>query len=227
MSITNLPTLTKVTFRHSDGSEGTFFMREGGNPADYIATTSTVVRTESATFEHAAKAQEVAAHLPGKWSILSAWPDDPRSPFYLHRADGLTLFLHLTDTYQSKGKGHASYQRPQGAKGERLDLYAPNGGSRVEDPSIHFALTKTAEQIAKDITRRLLPEAHEVHALALRAVDASAAYAKREEQAKALAARHYAALGAWGLSVHQNGSSIDVRGYLSPEQFERLLAQLS
>jgi hypothetical protein len=215
--------LTLVTIRNADGGTGSFYMRDGGNPADY--TSALVIKTESATFNFAKQSQEIAAHLPGQWEIAPAWNEDPESPFYLIRDDGLQLFLRLTDTYQYRGKGSASYSRPKDSRGRYVSIY--DDGKTVLEPGIGFALTKTPEEIAKDITRRLIPEAERVHALALRAVESANAYVVQEAKSKELAQKHYNALHEWGLYVRDNGGSVRVEGYLSPEQFEKLLARLT
>jgi len=215
--------LTLVTVQNADGGTGSFYMRDGGNPSDY--TSAQVIKTESATFNFAKQSQEIAAHLPKEWEIAPAWPDDPKSPFYLTRDDGLQLFLRLTDTYREKDKGSASYSRPKDSQGRYVSIY--DDGKSVREPSIGFALTKTPQEIAKDITRRLIPEAERVHVLALRAVESSNAHAVQEAKAKELAKKHYNALHDLGLYVYNNGGSVRVEGYLSPEQFEKLLARLT
>lgn len=215
--------LTLVTVRNADGGTGSFYMRDGGDPSKY--TSSEVIKTESATFIFAKQSQEIAAHLFGEWEIAPAWPDDPKSPFYLTRDDGLQLFLRLSDTYREKGKGSASYCRPKDSSGRYVTIY--DNGKLVMEPVIGFAITKTPQEIAKDIIRRLIPDAERVHVLALRAVESANAYAAQEAKAKELAQKHYNALHEWGLYVRDNGGSVRVEGYLSPEQFEKLLARLT
>jgi len=215
--------LTLVTIRNADGGTGSFYMRDGGNPSDY--TSAQVIKTESATFNFAKQSQEIAAHLPKKWEIAPAWPDDPKSPFYLTRDDGLQLFLRLSDTFRETNKGSASYCRPKDSRGRYVGIY--DDGKTVLEPNIGFALTKTPQEIAKDITRRLISDAERVHVLALRAVESANAYAIQEAKAKELAQKHYNTLHEWGLYVRDNGGSVRVEGYLSPEQFEKLIARLT
>jgi len=221
-----LPTLTRVFYNYA-GNEAAFYMRNGADPKTYCHLPAT--RTEPVTYTHAQRAADVAAALPGAWAIEAAHADDPASPFYLVRADGLRLFVRFTEGWGSKGKGSASYARLRGPKGERLHLYAPNGGGEVMDPSINFALTKTAEQVAADIARRLLPEAHEVHALAVRALDSARDYASKADTALATAKRHAATLTAYGIDLRpsEGSASVEVRGYLTAEQIEALAARLA
>jgi hypothetical protein len=221
-----LPTLTRVFFQHVDGTEGSFFMPNGADPKQYCHHTPT--RIESAPFDHAQRAADVAAALPGDWTIKPTDPASPASSFYLVRADGLKLFIRFTETWGSNGKGYASYQRPPGARSERLYLYDDNR-NEVKDPSIKFALTKTAQQVAADVTRRLLPDAEQVHRLAQVALASSHAYATAAEQANDTAKRHRATLAAYGLDIRpsEGSASVEVRCYLTAEQIDKLAARLA
>lgn len=79
----------------------------------------------------------------------------------LTRADGFKLHFS-TEVYGKAGKLVIQFFRPRNAKGSWVELY--EGHSRVFDPSINVSETKSAEQIAADITRRLMPEAEAIFA---------------------------------------------------------------
>jgi hypothetical protein len=114
----------------------------------------------------------IAAMLPGEWNAYR----DPHAEnnfsgegrAELVRTDGLTLYA-VTGGYSHKGKIHVAHSRPRSdavGGGGWVEIYEdrpnPYGGTCSEKlavPSINCADTKTAEQIAADITRRLLPEA--------------------------------------------------------------------
>lgn len=131
-------------------------------------------------------AAEIAAHLPGTWTAKAAHSD---STAYLARADGLTLFL-AAGGYRMEGQLEVSLNRPRdtGANDSGW-VYVYEGGNRVDDPRIKAALTKTAEQLARDIERRLLPDAERVFALVSAQIARSNAHrATRGRVAQQLAA---------------------------------------
>lgn len=66
----------------------------------------------------------------------------------------IKLFIRA-DSYQSKGKFEISGSYPRDAKGQYINPYEYNE-SRAD--KINVAMTKTPDQIAKDIERRLMPE---------------------------------------------------------------------
>lgn len=110
----------------------------------------------------------IAAALPGQWtaepqeSCANEWRG------YLTRADGLRLFAVAND-YSNRGKVKFSHNRPRypmgTSGGTYVTLYGENGG-QVSTPSIRCTLTKTPEQMAADIARRLIADAERVDKLA-------------------------------------------------------------
>jgi len=220
------PTLTRVVYLNPySGTTSDLYMPDGADPADYVSTP--VVRTESATFKHLRPTCEVVAHLPGEWTPKPISEESPDSGFYIDRADGLRLFLRLTECYGSKGKGSAQYSRPRGARNERIELW--DGSTQTNDPKIGFALTKSPEQIARDIANRLLPEAEAVHARVLEKVAASHAYADKAAYAKRVADQHAALFRSFGLDlrVSEGSASVECRSYLDVEQIKAIAAKLS
>lgn len=219
----NPPTLTRV-FYSINGSEGSFYMPNGADPADYVH--HPITRTESATFTKLSLVCEIIAHVPGDWTPRPISQESPDTEFYVRRADGLRLFLRTAECYGSHGKGGATYSRPRGARGEWIDLY--DGSQQVKDPRIAFALTKSPELIARDIARRLLPEAEAVHTRVLGRVAASHAYADKARHAKQVADTHVALFSAFGLDLRpsEGSASVECRCYLDAGQIEAIAAKL-
>jgi hypothetical protein len=215
------PTLTRVFYTLS-GTEGSFFLPKGADPYDYISYP--VTRTESATFTQLQLVSEIVAHLPGEWTPKPISKESPDSQFYIDRSDGLRLFLRLTECYGSKGKGSAQYSRPRGARNERIELW--DSSTQTQDPQIGFALTKTPEQIARDIANRLLPDAEAVHARVLERVAASHAYADKAAYAKRVAEQHAALFRSFGLDLRVSEGSVECRCYLDAEQIKAIAARL-
>lgn len=152
------------------------------------ATTS---KTSPAPFDLATVAPAIAAHLnrracvPGVSLIYPSegWTASPVEHYpraeggecTLTRADGLTLYL-VAGGYGKAGRISITHRRPRDARGQWVELWADKGGGKVGSPEITVADTKTAEAIAADIARRLLPEAERVEKLARERIDSSNAY---------------------------------------------------
>jgi len=102
----------------------------------------------------------VANFLPGQWVFTPTVYENGISSDSadLTRTDGLTFHLSINH-YLSKGKMAISLNPPR-HKGQFVSLWndAPATGQTVV-PSIKVSETKTCEQIAADIARRLLPDA--------------------------------------------------------------------
>lgn len=115
----------------------------------------------------------VAASLPGQWTVK----EDVEGTHggNLIRADGLKLWVRA-GSYNHKGKVYVRYVRPSDVDGRNgYSLYGAEvptqyGGvtrPKLEDPSMECTDTKTGEQIARDIARRVLPDAEAVQSAAL------------------------------------------------------------
>lgn len=113
----------------------------------------------------------------------------------MKRADGLKLVC-VAGSYGNDNRIRVMHSRPRddiSNGGGYVEIWeaAPLSG-RIADPSITVADTKTAAQIAADITRRLLPEAERV----FRLVSARIAKSNAHRAARAsLSDRFAAALG--------------------------------
>ena len=77
---------------------------------------------------------------------------------------GLSLWFRIGG-YGNEGKITISYDRPRDSKGGYVEVYHPMGGAQIGNPSIRVSASKTPEVIAKDIVRRMLDAAKNVHAL--------------------------------------------------------------
>lgn len=221
--------LCKFTFRDKENPERTVtcYGHASAKPSDLVSPGYELVSRESATYTYATLAQEVAALLPGTWSAAPAkhFTDRPDAPFVLSRLDGLAIWFAPFRAYGREGKGAASYHRPVDKQGKRVGLY--DAGNTVSDPSINYALTKTPEQIARDIARRLIPEAEALHPRVMKAIASADEYADKEVKAQEVAKR---LKGGAGVYFRANGSQVEVRGYVSPEiaaRIDELLATLA
>jgi hypothetical protein len=116
----------------------------------------------------------VATYLPGSWNSNLIVATNS-----LIRSDGLTLTVR--DSYSQRGKLHISFSRPVNGSGCSPDIWAPLNAGRIQNPSINVSNTKTAVQVAKDIVRRLLPEAERVFKLANEAINQADTEAARKE----------------------------------------------
>lgn len=158
------------------------------------------------------------------WTARPVSEDRSEPNFYLTRADGLTLFLaDSRGGWAAKGRLFIQHSRPR-SNGKWVDLWentnTVNGAKwgSIAAPEITVADSKTPEQIAADIVRRLLPEAERVDGLARAQITReSNAEAARDETAQAIAA----AIGAEAetghdgkprASFHHRGASVRVNG---------------
>lgn len=96
-----------------------------------------------------------------KWSVTK----DQHEKEHLTREDGLRFWLRIGG-YGNEGKAAIHFDRPLGRDGRAPSLWAKNAGGQIGNPSINASLTKSPEQIAKDIVRRMLTESEEVFKLA-------------------------------------------------------------
>ena len=105
------------------------------------------------------------------WKVKST---KDRADYLIERiTDHLTLCVH-DSSYGHNGMLYVSLVRPVGRDGNRPTIWENDplaGMGTIHDPVIYMSNTKSPEQIAKDISRRLMPEAERVMALALKAIE--------------------------------------------------------
>ncbi len=140
-------------------------------------------KTEPAPINLATLAPAIAAALSSlsfrQWT-LSELVTYPRSDgeCVLTRADGLALYV-VAGGYGNAGRITITHRRPRDAKGGYVVLYPKHGTGQISNPEIKVSGAKDGEQIAKDIVRRLLPDAESVQALAVASIAATNAYEDR------------------------------------------------
>lgn len=123
------------------------------------------LRTEEKPYLYGEVAYAVAQLLPGKWIATVTFPEYHNSAMHLTReADGLQLWLHADN-----GNGQRKYRISLAARMSKGRVITPadHTGRCVSCAVVGVSASKTPEQIAKDITRRLLSEAEDVDKCAL------------------------------------------------------------
>ena len=178
----------------------------------------------SAPFSRLAFATSVASFLGSSWSASPYFRGEIQhvtDPAKLTRSDGLTLVVG----HEFKGRVEVALFRPRNASGSYPSLW--DGCNRVGDPLVAVGITRTPEAVAKDLARRLIPDAERVHALALAAVAKSNEYAEACKRAET--ARDAANKTLSGTQVYASaaGREVEFRAHVAPEQaeaFARLVA---
>ncbi len=131
--------------------------------------------------------------LTGKHASWTVDSDDS-----VARDDGLTFWIR-EGGYGNEGRIAISFSRPRGVKGEYITLWEPKNSGKVSDPRITVANTKSDDQIAKDILRRLVADSEVVFKLAKdRIIAESNFYSGKEKTIRLMASlcgtepeRHY------------------------------------
>lgn len=189
---TTLPQITKHFFSKKSDPDYTISVcaptKEEAHTRDRMSSPEefTFSYTEKINYLHAQIAFDTCTALGSNWKAVPISDEYKESGFYLKRADGLTLFFS-PPSYSHRNKFHVSYSRPR-HNGSWFELYEKDASGylqKVSDPSANLSETKTADQLAKDISRRILPEAEKVHKLALERI-AYENSAKDAQQASAL-----------------------------------------
>jgi hypothetical protein len=106
--------------------------------------------------------KEIASFLPTGFVVA-------QDKISLQRADGLNLWFH--SRYNTPDKITVKY-----SNSEKSYVTVYENHNKLDYPSINVSADKEASKIAKDIVRRLLPDAEKVHKLVLEKVAAEKAY---------------------------------------------------
>ena len=106
--------------------------------------------------------KEIAALLPSGFVVA-------QDKISLQRADGMNLWFH--SRYNTPDKITVKYGNT-----EKSYVTVYENHSKLDYPSINVSADKDVSKIAKDIVRRLLPDAEKVHKLVLEKVAAEKAY---------------------------------------------------
>jgi hypothetical protein len=130
-----------------------------------------------------------------KWTVTKDRHDNE----HLTRDDGLQFWIRIGG-YGNEGKACIHFDRPLGRDGRAPTLWMKSPGTgQISNPSINVSLTKSPEQIAKDIVRRMLKESEEVFKFANEAIQNERNYFSGKERTTFLMAslcctepgRHY------------------------------------
>jgi hypothetical protein len=179
------------------------------------------------------QAQAIAAQIPEGWTATNLHkPEDcngypPPSVFLFTRAtDRAAFVLNLDPTrYGAKGQARAYYTTPpafnQAIRNEQ--------GERLENPAIGFSLTQTPEQMARTLSRRLLPEIDNIHPHTLRAIEQEKARLITKGQAAQVALLLSEAFRQKGqpLRATAHDTIITLTGYLDLKEANELIAILT
>ena len=106
--------------------------------------------------------KEIASFLPTDFVVA-------QDKISLQRADGLNLWFH--SRYNTPDKITVKY-----GNSEKSYVTVYENHNKLDYPSINVSADKEASKIAKDIVRRLLPDAEKVHKLVLEKVAAEKAH---------------------------------------------------
>ncbi len=122
--------------------------------------------------------EDIAKALGNGWTRSTRYDnEEPAGHDWRARLENGEESLFLSNTWAGKGKLHISGTYP--------DKVQHDTAQRVGHPSsINVTITKSAEQIAKDITRRLLPEYREMLAKALKQHADDVAFKNGTEETK-------------------------------------------
>lgn len=144
---------------------------------------------------YTAIAAALSAITGSKWSAVK----DRNNNDEIAREDGLTFWFRVGG-YGNEGKVCVHFDRPIGHDGRAPTLWMKSPGTgQISNPSINLSLTKSPEQMAKDIVRRMLKESEEVFKLANESIASTNNYLKGKEKTTFLMAslcgvepnRHY------------------------------------
>jgi hypothetical protein len=224
---------TRYTFTHAGSTISAFASSEEQARAccsfDASRGDGKLVAFELVAYTFGEKSAAVAAELSSLTG--TTWLASPNSsesldvPFTLRRvSDNLSLWLDFGRAQAwNGGKAGVGLKRPFGTNRHWVEAYWPSG-EKVETPSIGFSAEKTPAVVAKDILRRLLPDAEAVLPLILAAVAAHEAHDVRVSTASKIAEGLDSVSGLHFSGCH---GEIKVEGCLSVADAVRLHALLS
>jgi hypothetical protein len=129
---------------------------------------------------------DIAAALPGDWTVVDRDDHTVRGTHFV-RADGLDIYIR-DGGWGDEGKlTFAQHYRTEAWKVEATGSYADPTRYDTNLPKIRAANTKKAVVLARDIAKRLLPDAEEMHTKAVASKAGSDKYhAKRKANLEAL-----------------------------------------
>ncbi len=125
------------------------------------------VGTEEVAYLYIELAEMIAQALTAKWIAYPQSDEHANCNWNLQRYDGVTLYL-TGPRYGGMDKFHfgASLPRDNGSYVEPRD----EQGNKISVPEIGCSVKKSPEQMAKEIERRLLPQAELAHDAVLKQI---------------------------------------------------------
>ena len=115
--------------------------------------------------------------------FTNEWLSWSSSDSEIIRSDGLRFWIR-EGGYGNEGKIAIHFSRPRGRNGSTPTLWMMSPGTdKIADPRICVSASKSDEQIAKDIVRRLMPESLRVFAMAKVAIEQENNYIDSKTQA--------------------------------------------
>lgn len=120
-------------------------------------------RSEELPYNHTDIALAIADALSGEWEASPQSNEYAQCGWELRRDDGLTIYLS-GPSYDHKTQFRFGLSAPR-HNGHYVEAY--DGNERLNHPVIGCGIAKTPEQMARDIERRLLPDAERVNGLVL------------------------------------------------------------
>lgn len=159
-------TLTRYIFSGPDWSGQPCEIRSYGDTPEiaksHISRSElfTLVSSEEIPYKYADLAHAIAAALPGKWQASPISEEYADCSWQITRDDGLEIWT-AGPCYNHKNAFRFAASLPR-HEGRYVEAYEPNSYTRIATPSIKCGEAKSAEQMAKDITRRLLEDAERV-----------------------------------------------------------------
>lgn len=126
-----------------------------GRPENYR-----LVAQEEVPYTHAERAHAIAAALPGEWEATPTSYEHANCAWTLRRADGVAIWFS-GPCYNHKAAFQFSADLPR-HNGSYVEAYRPGTYDKMPTPRINCGESKTPEQMAKDIARRMLADTEEI-----------------------------------------------------------------
>jgi hypothetical protein len=176
------------------------------------------LRVETVPLVHALFALGLRDALGEGWTAEPIHDEYPDTQFSFRHKNGVSFWV------RDDGKRlEFRYDRPHDTRGHTYSAYWPDGRAFVS-PSITCSKSKSGEQLAKDIVRRLLPDCEAAEVVCQKAIREAKAYRAKCELAKE-AADSLSFVN--GIGFTASGGSVHVGGYVTPETARKIHALLS
>jgi len=155
-------TFTKYTFSgtgwNGEESEVSSYGTTAEIAKNYISRAENyrLVSQEEIPYKYAERAHSIAGALPGEWEAKPNSYEHAECGWTLTRNDGVAIWM-AGPSYNHKSAFHFAADLPR-YNGSYVEAYKPGTYDKMSTPSINCGEVKTPEQMAKDITRRMLAD---------------------------------------------------------------------